>query len=221
MTVLADGSVIPSSSQGTTRITLDGIEFDTESVSQQVVPVGVYTPPPVVTSLPTTGLYDGMEVYYAADIANGVKWHLRYNSAGPAGLKWEVLGGTPLVAESMAQNFFNGMTPNAWGSITSDPTIVPTLSGEYNLECVATLNISVAASTMLGIQVNNVDPILGQNVAYGYPGVVSGAQNYKNQRKAQVNAGSTLRPRYQHNGASSGNMGGSAISLKVMPVRVG
>lgn len=39
---------------------------------------------------------DGQEVYFIADSANGVIWHLRYRTAGTAPYRWEFVGGSSL-----------------------------------------------------------------------------------------------------------------------------
>ena len=52
----------------------------------------------LVTSLPATPT-DGQEVYYLADAANGVIWHLRYRAAATGAFKWEFVGGPPLSHE--------------------------------------------------------------------------------------------------------------------------
>jgi hypothetical protein len=50
--------------------------------------------PPLVTSLPSNPL-DGQEVYYLADAANGIIWHLRYRAASTSAYKWEIVGQPP------------------------------------------------------------------------------------------------------------------------------
>ena len=60
-------------------------------------PQSVYTPPQVVTALPTTGLYSGLEVYYQMPDSPWQTWHLRYNyvwwaDAYPVGLpRWRAM----------------------------------------------------------------------------------------------------------------------------------
>jgi hypothetical protein len=202
-------------------IDLNEVEFDLESVTQWAVPVGIYTPPPLVTSLPTTGLYDGLEVYYLADAVNGVIWHLRYRTGGGT-YKWEVLGGSPLVAEVMSGISQPTFQTDTWGSVTGDPTIVAALAGEYNLDwTVGSFSVGAGATMLTGVQVNGVDPVVGNNASYHYMSLANASVNLKNQRKAQVNAGSTIRPRYRHNGGSPLTVSVNSLSLKAMPVRVG
>jgi hypothetical protein len=50
---------------------------------------------PVVANLPTNP-NDGDEIYYLADAANSVMWHLRYRAASVSANKWDFLGGSPL-----------------------------------------------------------------------------------------------------------------------------
>lgn len=86
--------------------------------------------PTVVSSLPA-GPVDGQEVYYLADAANGVVWHLRYRSASGSTYKWEFVGGGPLTAEvataqATASTSFVDLT-------TVGPSITVPLAGDYEL----------------------------------------------------------------------------------------
>lgn len=60
------------------------------SVTKAKLAAGII--PPAVTVLPAVPT-DGDEVYFVADAANGVLWHLRYRAAAPTAYKWECLGG--------------------------------------------------------------------------------------------------------------------------------
>jgi len=103
-----------------------------------------------VTNLPASPV-DGQEVYYLADSANGVVWHLRYRnppgSPNPNAHKWEFLGGGALNFES----------PSVWtatgnGAYQTDPNVSPLtvpLPGWYTVDFGATVAHSAA-----GIQVN-------------------------------------------------------------------
>jgi hypothetical protein len=218
----SSGNLIPFNLTGasvSTSVDLNSIEFDTESVGPWAVPVGVYTPPPLVTSLPTTGLYDGMEVYYLADATNGVIWHLRYRTGGGT-YKWEVIGGAPLVAEYLPQQVFNPFSTGTWGTFNSDPAIVPPLVGEYNVDYTCSIGVSVVSTVFIGFQINGTEP----STTTSQLGVIStagGTHSFAVRRKSQLNAGSTLRPRTQHNAGSSISVSNQAACLRAMPVRVG
>ena len=101
--------------------------------------------PPVVTALTTTGAADGVEVYYVADSANGVVWHLRYRAAGSASYPWEFVGG----AEMRATNAGTSMTTTSATYVdlsTVGPTITAPLAGEYRVEAWAQAQHSVASA---------------------------------------------------------------------------
>lgn len=51
--------------------------------------------PALVSTLPASP-YDGQEVFYLADAAAGVVWHLCYRAASPSAYKWEFVGGASL-----------------------------------------------------------------------------------------------------------------------------
>jgi hypothetical protein len=70
---------------------LSVIEFDTETVTSYSSGFIQVNAPTRVTSLPVAP-YDGQEVYYVADAANGILWHLRYNAASASAYKWECVG---------------------------------------------------------------------------------------------------------------------------------
>lgn len=88
------------------------------------------TGPPRVTVLPGSPS-DGAEVYYEADITNGVLWHLRYNAGSGSTFKWEFLGGAPLSAADNAQY---GPLTNTGFANPSSMQIAVALAGEYMID---------------------------------------------------------------------------------------
>ena len=82
---------------------------------------------PLVTSLPVGT--DGMEVYYLADAANGIIWHLRYRASATPPYRWEYVGGQPLFVETLT----NEVAPStgAWVDLPSGPQVTVPLAGEY------------------------------------------------------------------------------------------
>jgi hypothetical protein len=98
------------------------------------VPIMAGTPP-LVTALPTTGLLDGMEIYYqnAAMATDGIIWHLRYNAGSASTYKWEWIGGTPIVSSLLAAVT---CTSAVYGDTTGTPgpDWTSVLPGEYRLE---------------------------------------------------------------------------------------
>lgn len=83
--------------------------------------------PQRVTSLPTDP-FDGQEVYYVADAANGVIWHLAYRAASTSPYKWEFLGGGSLWAEGTVSVGTNSTTYQDTGTQVTLP-----LAGDYEL----------------------------------------------------------------------------------------
>jgi hypothetical protein len=170
--------------------------------------------PPVVTSLPGSPV-DGQEVYYVADAANGVVWHLRYRSAAAGAYKWECIGGTPLFGKVDTQQAVaaGAMTDPA----TPGPDVTVPLAGDYHGDM-----YFWAIATVSGVQFD---------VQVFQAGV--GGNLYARQVQASANAYTTaaaldrltglaaatlLRMRYSTNG------NGTQFSnrrLRVMPVRVG
>lgn len=93
--IYADGSVYAPSAYGA-HCFFDGIEFDTETVTQWTSPVGVG--PQLVTTLPTSPT-DGREVYFLIDAATGSIAHVRYSAALA---QWIVLNGPILLGKAVA-----------------------------------------------------------------------------------------------------------------------
>lgn len=82
-------------------------------------------PAQYVTSLPSSPV-DGQEIFYIANSANGIIWHLRYKSTSGY---WEFLGGSPLYAEVTTSE---STVSTGWTNLaTIGPTISVPLAGDY------------------------------------------------------------------------------------------
>lgn len=103
-----------------------------EKLDDVITPT-VYVPQ-LVTSLPGTPA-DGQEVYYVADAANGVLWHLRYRAAASGSFKWEYLGGTELYAANDAS--VTGITSAAYIAPTGPMALTLPLAGDYMMTVMA------------------------------------------------------------------------------------
>jgi hypothetical protein len=98
-------------------------------------------PPPVVTTLPASP-WDGQEVYFLANAAQGIMWHLRYRVAAVGPYKWEVIGGSSLQAQdtSIRDLYISAVYP-LWdvlydassGNAPATMTLTLPLAGDYDI----------------------------------------------------------------------------------------
>ena len=88
------------------------------------------TNPTYQTALPSSPV-DGQEIYYAADAANGVIWHLRYRSGSSSSYKWEYIGGASLTTRSQAQSAGDSPQTNTWTNLNDAIEITVPLAGDY------------------------------------------------------------------------------------------
>lgn len=155
--VQSDGSVLvnPPNTNGapSTFTYLDVIDFDTESVSAYTTGLVQLSSPALVTVLPAAPV-DGQEIYFLADAANGVVWHLRYRAASTSAYKWEYLGGPPLY-NAVAATAVITTTTGAWSNLTGSagPAITAPLAGDYDIEGAAMGTWGVSANANHGLSV--------------------------------------------------------------------
>src|SRR4051812_17764974 len=96
--------------------------------------------PTLVSSLPV-GPVDAQEIYYLADAANGVVWHLRYRAASASTYKWEFVGGAQLIDEIATEE---SGTSGTYGALTTPgPSITVPLAGDYDV----TITARITAAT--------------------------------------------------------------------------
>jgi hypothetical protein len=183
---------------------------------------------PRVTTLPTTGLIDGMEVNYVADSATGTVWRLKYNAGSPSTYKWEFVGGPPLhnivAASTVASATYVDLT-------VSGVSFTLARAGDYLIDFGVNGYLAVgggagAGSTqaMVSITVNGVAAVDADGflVASYNDGVgnYTVAGNSVVRRKT-VNAGGVVAMRYRTAGATNGR--GSSFYERFMtitPVRL-
>jgi hypothetical protein len=118
----------------------------------------IFTAPTRVSALPANP-YDGQEVYFVADAANGVIWHLRYNASSPSAYKWECVGGDPLLQHQGAAEV-SVATPgvNTWANPTPALSVTTPLAGDYKVDhgsSIASGNVS--GNVMLGLRFGATD----------------------------------------------------------------
>lgn len=171
--------------------------------------------PTLVSSLPV-GPADGQEIYYLADAAAGVVWHLRYRSASGSTYKWEFVGGSPIVKPSTASD---NTTSTSFVNATNGPSVTPPLAGEYLLEASFVGNHSAAGGGIqYGVSQGGVD--------LGKPAVIAvSAQAGQNmaitglQAEPQALTATAITSRIKANNAGTATFSFKAI--KLTPVRVG
>jgi hypothetical protein len=193
--------------------TLVLIELDT---IQQLVPM--LTMPPVVSVLPTSPV-DGQECYFqnAAMLADGIKWHLKYNASSSSPYKWEFLGGSPIHKVDIGA--VNATPVNAW--TTYVPSIVAPLAGEYRVGFagwwVHTTTTGLSY-TWVGFNGANgpaecYSPVLCETWAVG-----QARSSYGETRGIITAAGQTIAWMFYVN---QGNMSTQHRALTVWPIRCG
>lgn len=86
---------------------------------------------PLVTSLPASP-FDGQEIRYLADAANGIVWTLRYRAASASAYKWEFVGGGDLYSEVVANE---ATSATSYVDLTTvGPSVALPLAGDYDVE---------------------------------------------------------------------------------------
>lgn len=118
-------------------------------MSQGGVLKKVWTPPPLVSTLPSSP-YDGQEVYYLADATNGAVWHLRYRMGATGSYKWDFVGGSPLIGYS--NTVYSGLA--AAGAAVANPVLTVPRAGDYLLRFTLKVTNSAVAHNYIGYAKN-------------------------------------------------------------------
>lgn len=125
-------AICPGTTGGMALVTANASGNNYLSVVKVDQPQYANNPTPV-TALPATP-YDGQEIYFVADAANGVKWHLRYNAGSSSQYKWEYLGGPPVRADVVTNQSLPG-AQSTWEDLaTVGPEITLPVGGDYQVE---------------------------------------------------------------------------------------
>lgn len=95
--------------------------------------------PPRVNGLPSSP-FDGLEVDFIVDEANGVVWRLRYRAGATGTRKWEFVGGSAVRAASSAVKILTGSSQES-----AVLTIPAPLAGTYEVRWRATINENLNA----------------------------------------------------------------------------
>ena len=139
---------------------INGSKLLDASIPQSKLALG----PTYETSLPGSPV-DGQEIYYAADAANGVIWHLRYRSGASGSYKWEFVGGAQLYAQNDNNRH---VSSTSFADLPTDQIFVSIpLAGEYVVSQAAFANVN--ATTTFGALsfaiTNSSDAISGSGTA--------------------------------------------------------
>jgi hypothetical protein len=215
--VLTVSTGLPSNT-ATAWVALD-LEFATDQATFPTGPTGPQGPsgaPTWVTSLPGSPT-DGQEVYYLADAARGVGWHLRYRSGATRANKWEFLGGAPLHAR------YSSQYDEAAGTYQTIISVVAPLAGFYmvTLSAVAFNNTAsaawLAAPKFGTAATDDTYGVLFQNPAGAHTIYSTGARTVEN--PSALTAGATVALQFRR------GVGGTArlhyADLSITPVAVG
>jgi microcystin-dependent protein len=207
---IAAGLAGSTSGTANSFLTLDGIEFDTDTVGAYATGV---IGPSVVTALPVVP-YDGQEIYYLADATNGVMWHLRYRAASASAYKWEYVGGAPLHAAETATH--NPVTNTAAADKNGGPTLAIPLAGDYEITFVAELYNTPNSYQYCGMHTAAnvlIDSWLYHGNFSGF-GVVASRTG-----KVAALAAQTIKARVMTGGSTGGYVQGARVLAR--PIRVG
>ena len=174
---------------------------------------------PVVSTLPTTGLVDGQEVFFQSAVmaTAGLMWHLRYRAAAST-YKWEVIGGAPLNApggigaDFAAAGWANLPTPG------SSSVALP-LAGEYDVTIEARAYHNTAGhSGYVGCAISGIvtpTDALAASIGVNHSNGQSASRTH---RITNTTAGVTLQ--LQARGSGTGIFRIYESWLRAMPVRV-
>jgi len=209
--VNTDGTVVASGAAVSTSVSLDTIEFDTDSVTSYAT--GALNVP-LVSALPLLP-YDGMEIYYqnATLAALGVAWHLRYRAAASGTYKWEFLGGGPWSVYESATH--NPLTNTTWVDKNGGPTLALPFAGDWELTWTNVVYCS-PNNYCYSAYFDASNVMLSD---YSYQGNFSGfGATLSMTSKITIATAQTIKPRVQVGGGS-----GFVTSMRtqVRPIRVG
>lgn len=175
---------------------------------------------PLVSSLPGSPV-DGQEVYYVADAAAGVVWHLVYRSADTSTTKWQFVGGSPLWAEV---DSYQATTSNTYGNLTTTgPQVTCPLAGDYMVRIEAELgaNNGVCAAIMSyaigGTAASDNDCIYGGTT---FTSPSTEWQSSREKRKTGLAASTVLLTKYKSS-VNGTNAAFTKRGIFAVPVRVG
>lgn len=174
---------------------------------------------PEVTSLPTSPV-DQQECVLIADAATGTKWHVKYRAAATSASKWEVIGGTPLIAAIDTSQSLPPTDALYHDLTTVGPQIVTPVVGDYRITLAGALLSGSADSAWMSVkysatEASDVDALRAAQIS-----VPPGLPLYRELSAAKtIAAGVTVKARYRTGGAQTGTFANRYLQL--MPRAIG
>jgi hypothetical protein len=170
----------------------------------------------VVTALPTTGLYEGLQVVYDTGTA-GVRWHFVYDTTDGLTNPWLFIGGPPLTAEVLTNQT---TTSTSFAALTTaGPSVTLPLAGTYDVAIGCDLwNSDAGAASLMSYDIGasaavDADAVLHQEVAADS---LSPTTTWRSRRKTGLTA-VALTAKYR---ATAGTGSFQNRSITATPVRV-
>lgn len=163
----------------------------------------------------TKGTVAPDEAYVEVDSANGIQWHVAYES-GEATYKWRFIGGPPLYSE-VATN--EGTASTTYAALaTAGPAIALPRAGDYDVEIGSYLSADTSSgqAPCMSYDIGGTGAVDADRVAGGTTAGPA-ASVHRPRRKAAV-ATSTLTAKYRSSVA--GGTSYSSRYMRVTPVRI-
>lgn len=161
----------------------------------------------------TKGVVAPDEVYVEVDSANGIQWHVAFES-GEATYKWRFIGGPPLVSEVTNQD--NTASTTYVALANAGPSLGLPRAGDYDvtIECAVVGAVSAMASYM-SYDIGGTGAVDADSAETG-PVTTSVAYGGRKRRKSAL-ATSTLTAKYR---VSTSNATFGKRLMTVTPVRI-
>lgn len=163
----------------------------------------------------TKGTVAGDEVYLEADAANGILWHLVYESTETT-YKWRYLGGPPMVTEILTDE---STASAAFADLaTAGPSITVPRGGDYDgAFYVSAYNSSTGASMNIAIKKGAAATSLNDGIAVNEPvaGYVCSIVQFK--RLTALAASDVVKVQYS---TGAGTLDALRRKLAIRPVRI-
>lgn len=165
----------------------------------------------------TKGTVAPDEVYLEVDAANGIVWHLAYES-GETTYKWRFLGGPPLFAEVAAAEGHSSATYAALA--TAGPAVGLPRAGDYDVEVGAL--VSGATGAVFGVMSYDIGATgaVDADGAFGagYIGTTNVSLTMQRTRRKPALTTVTLTAKYKNATAAALNY--QQRSMTVTPIRI-